>query len=311
MAATKTSSSAGDLSAAVLDEHDDVLRGVFDPPDSRVVAAIGRNKLMVLAVAVLCAAIGVGVGVKRKVTFTASTTVQVGQVNPNSPGFFGYVQSSAALATAFSRAIAAEPVLQAVEHKLKLSASQASGRLSAEPLAETPAFRVVATGPNSDAAVKLANVASEAVISYISKSNNANPESATLLREYREAALHLQHVVVHISHMTRKTTSPEALAAAQAEKASATARLRAVGVAYTSSVSSQAPRSGLVSLLAGATSASNDHHSKIELFGFIGLLLGVIAGCFAAVLSDRWRTRQRLAPGSNGRMREPTRPTST
>lgn len=305
MATTTTSSSAGDLSSAMLDEHD-VLRGVFDPPDSRAVAAIGRNKLVVLAVAVLFAAVGVGVGVKRKVTFTASSTVQVGQVNPNSPGFFGYVQSSAALASAFSRAIYAEPVLQKVEHKLKLSASQASGRLSAEPLAQAPAFRVIATGPKSSAAVELANVASAAVISYISKSNNANPESSNLLREYRDAALHLQHVVVRLSHLTRKTASPEALATAQAEKASAEARLRAVGVAYTSSVSTQAPRSGLVSLLAGATSASNDHHSKIELFGFIGLLLGVVAGCLAAVLFDRLRTRRRRAPGSKAKLQSPT-----
>ncbi len=298
--ATTTSSSAGDLSAAVLDEHE-VLRGVFDPPDNRAVAAIGRNKLVVLIVALLFAAVGVGVGVKRKITFTASTTVQVGQVNPNSPGFFGYVQSSAALATAFSRAIDAEPVLQTVQHKLGLSPSVAAGRLSAEPIAAAPAFRVIATGPKTSAAVDLANVASAAVISYIGKSNNANPESATLLREYRDASLHLQHVVVRLSHLIHANASPEALAKAQAEKASAVARLRAVGVAYTASVSSQAPRTGLVSLLAGATGASSDHHSKIELFGFIGLLVGVVAGCLAALLSDRLRTRRRLRPGAKAK----------
>ncbi len=88
-----------------------MVHGVFEPPSSFVLSAIGRNKLLVCGCAVVAALIGTAYGLSRPRTYTASATLQVGQVNPNSPGFYSYVQSASALATAFSRAISAEPVL--------------------------------------------------------------------------------------------------------------------------------------------------------------------------------------------------------
>ena len=90
--------------------------------------------------------LGAGIGLLRQTTYTASATLQVGQVNPNSPGFLGYVQSASSLATAFSRSIAAAPVLATVKRKLALGPADATPRLSAEPIPLAPAFRVIATG---------------------------------------------------------------------------------------------------------------------------------------------------------------------
>ena len=98
---------------------DGISRAVFEAPDGPLFSAIRRSWLVVLGLAIVCAALGVGLGIARKASsdaYTASATIQVGQVNPNSPGFYGYVQSSAALATAFSRAIEAEAVVDAVQH---------------------------------------------------------------------------------------------------------------------------------------------------------------------------------------------------
>ncbi len=280
-----------DSSPAAFDETEQLLQGVFEPPSSLILSAISRNKLLVLAVAIVCAAIGVLIGAKRPITYTASATLQVGQVNPNSPGFFGYVQSSASLATAFSRSIAAEPVLAAVHHKLKLAPSQAAARLSAAPIPEAPAFRVIATGPTEPTATALANVAASAVIAYVSQSNSTNPEAASLLKEYRDESIHLQNEIKRYQRLFQaKSTPPGALAQTQAERNAAAVKLRAIGAAYTSAVTSQAPRNGLITLLAGATSATNNRSSKIELFGFIGLLAGIIAGTLTATLRERLRT---------------------
>ncbi len=293
-----TGSSAAVLdSVSMLDESGQMVGGVFEPPSSPAASAIGRGKLIVAVAAVVCGLAGVGVGATHKSTYTASATVQVGQVNPNSPGFFGYVQSSASLATAFSRAIAAEPVLAAVQKKLKLAPSDAIARLSAEPLPGAPAFRVIATGSTELAAVELANVTADAVIEYEGQSNSANPEAGSLLQEYRDASLALQYAIAHLGHVARgKHASPAAVATAEAEKNAASVKLKAIGVAYTAAVASQAPRSGLVSLLAGATSASSNRSSQIELLGFIGLLAGVITGCLLAVLRDRHRIARQLNP---------------
>jgi capsular polysaccharide biosynthesis protein len=282
------------------EENGRVVEGVFEPPTGPTLAALSRNKLIIFACAVVLAVAGVAYGRSRPSTYTASATLQVGQVNPNSPGFFGYVQSAASLASSFSRSIDAEPVLAAIQHKLKLAPSVAVARLSAEPLPVTPAFRVIATGPTAGAAVDLTNVASKAVIAYESESNNANPEASSLLREYRDASVHLRRAVVHLTHLSRdKHTSADALANAEAERNADLVRIKAISDSYVGAVTSQAPRSGLVSLVAGATSASSDHSAKIQRYGFIGLLVGIVLGGVVAVVRERLRNRRRAAGPSS------------
>ena len=53
-----------------------------------------------------------------------------------------------------------------------------------------------------------------------------------------------------------------------------------------------APRSGLVMMLAGATSAENDRKSKVELYGLLGLLIGAAVGCGLAVMRQGRRDRR-------------------
>jgi Chain length determinant protein len=260
--------------------------GIFEPPESFVLGAIVNNKRIVALFAVLLTLAGVGYGLLRQTTYTASATLQVGQVNPNSPGFLGYVQSASSLATAFSRSIAAAPVLATVERKLALGPSEATPRLSAEPIPLAPAFRVIATGTSDSSAIRLANAAAGAIIVYENRSNSSNPQANSLLSDYRAASLGLRQAEAQLADLG-SSPDPDALAKAEAEKAAAQVKLRGIDTAYIAAVASQAPREGLVSLVAGATSASSDRKSKIELYGFLGLLAGLIVGCAAAALRER------------------------
>lgn len=261
-----------------------------------VVRAIARRKGLVAAIAVLIAAAGVAAGAARKPTYTASTTLQVGTVNPNSPGFFGFVQSAADLATAFSRSIAAAPVLETVHDKLGLNASQATARLSAAPIPVSPSFRIVATGPSARAAIDLANVTSAAVVSYESHANSSNPRAEELLERYHEAAQALQKAAAKVDHLSAAshTSASASLLRAKAARDEAQVHANALSAAYQNALVTSGPSDGLVSLLAGATTASNDHRSKTELFGFIGLLAGLVLGSLAAVLVEQ-RRRPRLS----------------
>ena len=284
-------------SRPALNETDRLIQGVFEPPTSFIAAAIARYKWVVCAVAVVLAAAGTVYGRSLSRTYTASATLQVGQVNPNSPGFYGYVQSAAALATTFSRAIDAEPVLAAASQKMALRPTQVASRLSAEPIPTSPAFRVIATGPSSQEAIGLANVAATALISYEGQSNSTNPQAASLLNEYREASLDLRRATAKVARQSRgRRGYSNALAAAEAAQNAASVKLRALGVAYTSAIASRAPSSGLVSLVAGASGASNDGGAKTQKFGFIGLLFGVVLGCLVAIGFERTR----LARGRKG-----------
>ncbi|HXN38120.1 MAG TPA: hypothetical protein VN892_08780 [Solirubrobacteraceae bacterium] len=281
-----------DSSAAASNETGQLIEGVFEPPSGLVLTALSRNKLIVCVLAVALALAGTAYGLSRQTTYTASATLQVGQVNPNSPGFYSYVASAAALATAFSRAIAAEPVLATVHQQLKLAPSQAVARLSAEPLPLSPAFRVIATGPTESSATQLANVTANALIAYESQANSANPEAESLLHEYRVASLNLQAAIANLERVEQAsgtTHSSSNVFTAKAERATATARLTAVGDAYTAAIASQAPRSGLVTLVAGATSASNNRHSKVAILTLIGLLAGILLGAITAILLEQHR----------------------
>jgi capsular polysaccharide biosynthesis protein len=262
-------------------------QSVFEPPNGFVLSAIRWNKLIVAVCALAMALAGVAYGLVRQPVYTASASLQIGQVNPNSPGFLGYVQSASSLATAFSRSIAAAPVLDSIERKTGVPPSEAISRLTSEPIPLSPVFRVIATGSSQTQATGLANAAADSIVVYESHSNSANPQAKSLLRGYRGAALEVQHSKARLSQLEETGASSGTLLEAEAEKIAAQVKLKAIGNAYNAAVVSQAPRSGLVTLLAGATSASNDRVAKIELCGFIGLLLGLSLGCIVAVLHER------------------------
>lgn len=276
--------------AAEMNGSEPALDGVFEPPESSTLAAIGRRKWLVAALAGLCALAGAIYGLSRPAVYTASATLQVGQVNPNSPGFLGYSESAASLASTFARAIEAEPVLQSVQGRLGLSPSQAVARLSASPIPVSPAFRVIATGPSDAAAVRLANVAAAAVIAYEGQSNSTNPEAVSLLREYQEASLALRRATATVAALAHRRGANAPLMAAEAERNAASEKVQALGVAYTNAIASRAPSSGLVTLVAGAATASSNHSAKVEMFALLGLLAGLVVGCVAAVAVERRRS---------------------
>lgn len=263
---------------------------IFEPADSLLIRAIARHKALVTLTAMALAVVGLGVGMSRPATYTASTTLQVGQVNPNSPGFLGYVQSASSLATAFSRSIAATPVLAKIDTTLGVPPAEATSRLSAEPIPLSPAFRVIATGSSAKSTMRLANVASTAVVAYENRANSSNPEARSLLSDYRNASIAVRQAEAEVAGLAGQGRSVAAISA-EARQNAAKVKLRAIETAYVSAVNSQAPREGLVSLLADATSASNDRKSQVELFAFLGLLAGMVAGCVAAVVRERRRSR--------------------
>lgn len=264
---------------------------IFEPPSNFVLDAIRFHKLLVVALAVAGALIGAGLGFLREPVYTASATLQVGEVNPNSPGFGGYTQSATSLATGFSRAIVAGPVLTRIQRKLGLEPTVSASRLSSEPIPLSPVFRVIATGPSESAALKLANVTATGVVAYVTKANSGTPQANELLRAYRHAALDVRRAKSRQAALASESASAGELASAEATVSTAQVKLEAISRSYVAAITSQAPRAGLVSVLAGATVADSDRTSKLQLYAFIGLLIGFLLGCAAAV----WR-EQRLAP---------------
>ena len=146
---------------------------------------------------------------------------------------------------------------------------------------------MIATGPSAEGAMKLANTTANAVVAYEASSNSADPQAKALLAEYKEAALALHKADHKVEKREANGSSEEALLHAEAELSAAKVKLQAIENAYVAAVTSQAPRQGLVSVLASATSASSDRKSKVELYGLLGLVLGLVVGCVAAFVRER------------------------
>ena len=261
--------------------------------------AIRKHKLLVLGCAVICALIGLIGGASRKPTYTAAATLQVGKVNPNSPGFYGFVQSATDLAAVFSRAITAGPVLARVHARLGLSPAEAAARVSAAPIPASPAFRVIGTGSSALAARRLANATSVALIAYEGHSNTYNPDTKRLLGKYRSVSMQLARASAQVKEAAREyarypfVRQREELEQAQAARSAASLEAQALASSY--QLSAQSTTRGLLTLVAGAMSASSDRSSKIQLLGFIGLLGGLVIGCALAILLAHRQPRRAMS----------------
>lgn len=282
--------------------------GIFEPPRGLVLTSISRHKRLVAIVTIIGAVLGLLAGIARKPTYTATSTLQVGTVNLNAPGFDGFVQGATALTTVFSRAIFASSVLNELHTKLGISPGEVAQRLSAEPIPLSPSFNIVATGPTSKDAINLANAASTGVVAYEQHAASAtSPQAAALLKEYDSAAQTLQKAHALVQYYAAEESRQHAEAGkaghagsmpskaaiqARAAEDEAKTRAEAIGASYKSVTSAAAgsnPASSLVSIVAQATTTTSNRKSKVELYGLIGVFAGVIIGCVLAVLGERRR----------------------
>ncbi len=288
--------------AGVLGTHPSTYRA--EPSPSLIVAALGRYKWLVLGLTVVLTICGLAIGYKRKPIYTANATVQVGQVNPNSPGFYGFVQSATELATTFSRAITANGVLSIIQHKTGLTPAQSSARLSATPIPDGAAFSVIATGSTSQSAVSLANTAAAAMVTYEAAANSSasttSSNTAAIFNEYRGQSTQLAHDKAIVQKLQNNSSSngssPDptnpALVQAQANAGLAQGRANALAAAYTQALENQQPPGTMLSPLASALTASSDRKHKLELFAFVGLAAGLLIGSAIAVMLEQRRVRR-------------------
>lgn len=272
----------------------------YDPlPESdgppRGIGAARQHPFLIAFVAIIFAAAGAFVGYSRPATYTSSAVLQVGKVNPNSPGFSGFTQSASDLATLYSRAAVATQVLNTIQKKTGLAPLVAASRISSAPIPEAPAFQVFATGSTARAAVALANVAAAAVVTFES-SQTVSRDAGHFFALYTQAAQAQARDQGYVSELQRQhvAAGSMSLVNAQAKVLEDLARSAALGAAYQQAVLAQPP-SNLVSILSDAITATGGRSRKTELYGFVGLIVGLVLGYLMSLLLE-----QRRAPTVSG-----------
>jgi capsular polysaccharide biosynthesis protein len=304
------------------DEADEREQRLFDlappsdgiPPDSgrargsdaSFSAAMRRHPSFVLAPVLGLLALALLAGLARTPTYTASTRLAVGGLNATNPASFtGFADAAQQLAQTYSRSVQGDGVVGTVAHDTKTSPEEVRSHLSAAPIPETPVFAVTATSSSSDGAIKLSNLASQALVTEVDRASQADP--ARLLDEYRTAELERQQVSNRVNTLTGSS-----LAAAQAELLAAEARATSLRNAYEAS-----QESGAVPLqvIQKADRASSDRLSVLQIRAFVAVVVGLILGMALALFRDtpsyektlaaigslRGRSPFKRRPGFNGR----------
>jgi hypothetical protein len=113
----------------------------------------------------------------------------VGQLPPRRSWASSHLQN---LASAYSRAITLDAVVEPVAAKLRVSTESLKKRLSASPVVDSPVFIVEAEASSPRQAVEIANAVSNSLTSYVTELNRSNPDSQRLFRAFQEAALRYQ-----------------------------------------------------------------------------------------------------------------------
>jgi hypothetical protein len=242
--------------------------------------------LVLLPVVLLMAVVG-AYAFKRTPTYTAESRLTLGQLDvaAQAPS---YVTAAQGLAATYSQAIHAGAVTRPAGKALHISALEASTRLQASPIGQTPLFLIGAKGPSARDAVKLANAASRALVRYVNGLNASAAGVNSALNAYKRASAqqHQAGLAVAAAQVAygRHPSLANRRAVTRAMQRSDSAKLRAAVLA---SVYGNAKRVGATSnvlqILAPASTATNDRSSILQKLLFVAGLAGLAIGVALAV----------------------------
>jgi capsular polysaccharide biosynthesis protein len=271
-------------------------------PRRGIVDSARQHWLAVLAPVVVAVATAIVVGLVRNPEYRATARLNVGGINLNTPGALsGLALATQSLASTYSRAIQAQPIVQDVARDLSLSPGAVRSALSASPIPESSVIKVGATASSRRAAVALANAASSALVRYVRDLNANRPDSPVLLAKYQQAALTVlldgERLRRLRALLQRQPSAEHAVAVQRADAVLQQDVLRREGFskAYFDSVESTSTAS-LVQMMSRATTASSDRSSKLQLYAVIAAAIGLVAGLVLAMLlsareAPAWRLR--------------------
>jgi uncharacterized protein involved in exopolysaccharide biosynthesis len=266
-------------------------------PRVTVLTAARRHWLLVAVITALFTAAGIAVAVVRAPVYTAQARLVVGRIDVSAPGALGsFTQATQAIASQYSRSIDAEGITSRVAPKAGLSRGQVAARVSASPIPDSPVIRLSAGGPNARDAIRLANLASSALVAYTTALNRSNPDTSRLLGRFTDASRDVVKQRAELSRL-RRSYDADPTEEKRAEMQATEVKLRVAQLqqetlhqAYNTSMQSQAS-SSLVQSIERATTASNDRSQYLQFLGFAGLVAGLAVG-LATLLANRLLRRR-------------------
>jgi hypothetical protein len=259
-----------------------------------VLQAARRYPLLVIVPMILLAGVGGALGYARDPTYTANAELAVGQLNVSNPAAVGVVvEATETLASVYARLIDTSGLRERVVRSVGEEAFGSS--ISATPIPRSPLIRVSATADSADAAVRVANAASDELRLYAQRYADTRGESRAVSRRLRAAALRFSRQRDRVNRLAEtyrrrpSVANRRRLNAAEADLEAA--RLRRDSLRFNFQISQQniGSRGPVLRTFRDARGASSDRRSTMEILGLSGLLAGLALG--AALATARLNRR--------------------
>jgi capsular polysaccharide biosynthesis protein len=248
-------------------------------PSPSLSASMRRHPHMVFLPVIVLLTLALLVGIARTPTYTATARLAVGGLGATGPSeLTGFADAAQQLAQTYSRSVQGDAVVRSIAERTGSSPDQVRSNLAAAPIPETPVFKIEATSEDSEGAVRLANLTSDAMVTQVERSEQ-HPEE--LLEEYRAAELERERLSKQVELLSVSPGEEQALA--RSELVAAEARAESLRTAYTLRV-----QTGTVPLqvIQRADQASSDRSSRLQLLAFVAIVAGLIIGMALAVFRD-------------------------
>lgn len=271
------------------------------PPPVSLLRAMVWNWWVVLICVVVCAGVGATLALVRTEEYTATSRLAVGRIDITSPGALsGFAVATQSLATGYSRTVNSQAVAKEVSERTGIPVKDVQRHVSATPVPESPVFKIEASAPNREEAIRLANLSGRALIRYQTELNRDDPDSTRLYAKYRQAVTKEKRAERKLEtteeELEDRPIPPveDQLERQRAELAAASLRAGALSKAYTASVQGQVA-TDLIQVISPANDAVSDRRSTFIIYTFIGLVIGLFLGGGLAYLRE-----YRLSVGSSG-----------
>jgi hypothetical protein len=266
------------------------------PPRPTVGDAMRRYWVVVLGAALICGALGGYAGHSRAPEYQATASLSVGLLDLTTQSVPGFAVGGEVVAGGYSRSVQTDAVVLPVARRLRLDPADVRARVSSTSVPNSPIFTIIARSASPGDAVKLANTASAAMVSYGRSRSNTDVAYARLLDRYRAAVRRRDRARSLLANLRAGTPAPGAVGPARADLE--TEQLRVDSLAQQYRERTTAPGSAaVVQPLVAAQSAVSNRGAKTQLYGALGVLAGLCMGAALAVLLTGVRDRRtRPAP---------------
>jgi capsular polysaccharide biosynthesis protein len=273
--------------------------------------AVRSNIVLVVIVVLVCTAAGAALGMRRHAKFSATANLAVLHLNfGGSQGSLNaFSTAGPILADTYARSIDADGVVAPLAKEFHTSQTTIRTDLSAASVPASPMLMVTAKTTSSATSIALANAAMAQLVKYLGGVNGSDPAVATLYDQLKAAdatlaaeQAKLEAVKANINHalQTSKAVSMSAsqqaqLSAAQSAETLASNEAASLDQAYTEA-RLNGSNTQYLQPLQSATTAKSDRTSRLVLYGFVGLAVGIaLATGIAVPLQGRKLKKLRAA----------------